>query len=207
MCWVSSISSSTSRNISFRLSGPLSRTSRKISGSPRAVAPLTSSRDEPKQTDNSSSMIPVRFPSILPPSSLCRLARSTAVWRTEDAQPAKQLDPLLFGKSEEWWLFFFWKKKWSGSDSTEWKRFTLRFIDKRVGCGSKQWCASVIKEQKVLQTLPDVLLETQVASEQCSSSRSSIAFPVTLTRLRACFQILTSLSTLISQKLVPIKFV
>lgn len=101
MCCVSSISSSTSRNMSFRLSGPLSRASRRTSGS--LVA--SSRRHDPNHTDSRSSMIiPVCFQpataSPLPPAS-CRLLSlwlSGAPWRTEDAQAANS-----------WIRFFMWK--------------------------------------------------------------------------------------------------
>lgn len=116
MCWVSSISSSTSRNMSFRLSGPLSRTSRKISGSPRAVAPLASSTDEPKQMDNSSSMIPVRFPSllILPPSkSLPSCAQHSGVTHRGRTAPLNSwirfyLESLRSGGFSFLFFFFGW---------------------------------------------------------------------------------------------------
>lgn len=93
MCWVSSINSSTSRNMSLRLSGPRSRASRRITGPLRSMAPVADNKHRVKDTD-SSSMIPDIFPSLPPPNRcclpVCRAAEQCDAPRTHSRT---QLDP------------------------------------------------------------------------------------------------------------------
>lgn len=161
MCWVSSISSSTSRNMSFRLSGPLSRASRRASGSP-----VASRRHDPKHTDSrrsrgsgggSNMMIPDGFFPLQPPSQPSSRSHSGCLKRRDAPRThgREQLDP-----------FFIWKvwgvavcKSGSGSGLTAWGgggsggRFAWQLTEKLMLAVLKRWSADVVKEQKALGTL------------------------------------------------------
>lgn len=92
MCWVSSINSSTSRNMSFRLTGTRSRVSCRITAPLRAVPPFAHEKHKVKDTD--SSMIPDIFPSLPPLSSCCLpVYRAAEKCDARRAHSRTQLDP------------------------------------------------------------------------------------------------------------------
>lgn len=125
MCWVSSINSSTSRNMSFRLTGPRSRASRRITASVRAAPPVAHNKHKLKDTD--SSMIPDIFPSLPPPSRCClSVYRAAEQCDARRAHSRTQLDPFYLeslrsggGGGEI---------NWNESGLMAWKRFKLHFM-------------------------------------------------------------------------------
>lgn len=88
MCWVSSISSPTSRNMSFRLSGPRSRVSGRMT-----EPPVAHSKHRLRDTD--SSVSPDIFPSLPPPVCLSACLPSADAPRTHSGARS--------------WIRFIWK--------------------------------------------------------------------------------------------------